>query len=619
MDSITIERAHKLVSLRNQYIPLDKPTDFIKLAEAVRNVYRELTPLEKDSMPWLAAWAIEFRKLYDDFEEIRKKDPGILYKPQHKTSADFHKSRAFVRYYQAGNRTGKTQAAMQEHYWVTTDQHPYLNYGSMPRSTFIVGVDYTKYAISVFEKKFISGEDGNPLSPYFPEGGKWLHKYDSRAHTIYIACKQCAEKYRAEDCRHRKSTIRLFSDNGGWEVLQGAVYTLAHIDEHVSEDFFTEGLQRLMTTRPYSKFMITGTPLIGPDQWEIQRVQKVWEVGGKDNLTDEADPKSPPYAELFRVSQYEAGLTPHNEIAKQEKLMTSAEAKARIYGQPMPLAKNPVFDWFIVDALQKTVDKGERMSLRFREEDITTLKPHSQAVVEPDPTAALVVYEKPQENVQYIIGVDTAQGLSGGTHRLGREPDYSVATVLKLTLSENGGFNLYQSAELAINSLDPSKFADEVMKLAIWYNGALLAVENTGLGMATVMRLKDNGYWNIYREKNNMIGIDNTSNPTLGISTNVATKPFMVSSLKNFLHAGALKVNSVPALMEMVSFEEVRQSKQGNELKQFKLQAAGGAKDDRVMALAMAAGVVVSRQSYYLSFLMPKTTPKLKKDDYHVL
>jgi hypothetical protein len=344
----------------------------------------------------------------------------------------------------------------------------------------------------------------------------------------------------------------------------------------------------------------------------------VWETGGKDNLTDESDPASPPYAEVFRVSQYEAGLTPQNEIAKQEKLMTAAEAKARIYGQPMPLAKNPVFNWHIVEALQKTADKGKRQTITFPEFDIKSIKPTSVPKVEEDDQSSLLVFEEPQVGFQYIIGVDTAQGLSGGTHRLGRAPDYSVATVIKISLSENGGFNLYQSAEYAINSIDPSAFADEVMKLAVWYNSAVLAVENTGLGLATVMKLKDNGYWNIYREKNNIIGVDNTPQQTLGISTNVATKPFMVSSLKNFVHAGAIKINSVPALMEMVSFEEVRQSKQGNELKQFKLQAAGGAKDDRVMALAMAAGIVVSRQAYYLSFLMPK--PKhVKKDDYHVL
>lgn len=619
MDSITIQRAHELIALRHQYVAIDKPTDFSILARKVSEVFRDLTQTEKAALPWLVEWAPSFRSLYDDYEEIRRKDPGILYRPQHHVSEAFHKSQAFVRYYQAGNRTGKTQSAMQEHYWTLTDQHPYLNFGPMPRSSFIVGVDYSKYAISVFEKKFITGEDGNPLSPYFPPGGKWLHKYDPRSHTVYIACKECAEKYRAEDCRHRKSTIRLFSDQGGWEVLQGAVYTLGHIDEHVSEDFFTEGLQRLMTTRPYSKFMVTGTPLVGPNQWEILRIQNVWESGGKDNLTDEDDPNSPPYAEVFRVSQYEAGLTPRNEIAKQEKLMSSSEAKARIHGMPMPLAKNPVFDWHILDSLQKTVEKGKFVYLDYKVEEIATLRADSKPEVNRVEHSPLVVWEQPEENAHYIIGVDTAQGLSGGTRRMGREPDYSIAEIVKINLNENGGFNLKQVAEFSANTLDTSQFGTEVMKLAIWYNSALVAPENTGLGLATVMRLKDMGYWNIYREKNSLIGVDNTPQPTLGVNTNQATKPFMISTLKNFVHQGAFKINSLAAISEMVSFEEVRESKSGNELKSFKLQAATGAKDDRVMALAIAAGVVWSRQQYFISVMMPKNKPVKRKEMYDVL
>ena len=165
-----------------------------------------------------------------------------------------------------------------------------------PNNTFIVGLDFNKYQQAVFGAKFLYGEVDNPLSPMFPEGGKWFHHYDKKSHTVYVACAECAEKGRALQCpgHHPKSTCRLYSDERGWEALSGFTGRLGHFDEHVSDTkTFDEAIQRLMTADEAS-FIVTGTPLHGEESWETTLLANVAQGPAEQNRLIPTDPHSPP-------------------------------------------------------------------------------------------------------------------------------------------------------------------------------------------------------------------------------------------------------------------------------------------------------------------------------------
>lgn len=306
-------------------------------------------------------WAEAFRKLYDNFDRIVEADPMVLYQPANRAAQEFHSSDAFIRYFRAGNRTSKTQSGYAEHYFLTTNQNKWRYFPNAAHSTFIIGVNFSKYCPAVFEKKFLTGEQGNPLSPMFPKGGKWLHKYDERRHEIQIACSKCANAGKAATCPHQKSTIRLFSDTEGWEVLQGGAYMLGHFDEHIDEDFFNEAIQRLQTAGRQSCLLVTGTPLHGFEAWEHRRLTQLHNEGPPQNRVDPDNSESAPFVSLHEIDQFEAGLVPHERIKMSMTIMDEFEVESRVYGRPAPLAKNPVFDRrALADMRKETIDPKGR-------------------------------------------------------------------------------------------------------------------------------------------------------------------------------------------------------------------------------------------------------------------
>lgn len=107
-------------------------------------------------------------------------------------------------------------------------------------------------------------------------------------------------------------------------------------------------------------------------------------------------------------------------------------------------------------------------------------------------------------------------------------------------------------------------------------NGGVYELER----LATLNRL---GKYTIYQEKTN-IGTTNTvnSSPRLGWTTSSATRPAMLSMLKEAIDTRILKLYDRPTINEMFSFVVVQTSSS------WKAQAESGAHDDLIMALAGA-------------------------------
>jgi len=220
------------------FILQDAPSDIQAQAVAASN-FLDYSSIVADfakswtqdkTFPWLVDFAQSLRRLRDTFAIEVAADPMSIYKPAHEVALAFHRSTALWRYFRGGNRISKTESGAFEHYGLTTGEfNRHRFYRAVlppPLSTFIIGASYSQYGVAVFEKKYITGENGNPLSPIFPEGGKWLHHYDTEKHIIYISCPACANAGKARGCRHLKSTIQLFSDESDVMVLAGGQYAL---------------------------------------------------------------------------------------------------------------------------------------------------------------------------------------------------------------------------------------------------------------------------------------------------------------------------------------------------------------------------------------------------------
>lgn len=590
------------------------PKNFLEYGPLVAYAAKQLSNRDLQAMPWLLDWARTWRGLYDRFDRVVEADPMVLYQPANRAALEFHSSPAFIRYFRAGNRTSKTQSGYAEHYLVTTGQHKWRDFGHPPHATgLLAGLPFNDYMPGVFEAKFLTGEQDNPLSPMFPVGGKWFYHYDERKHMITLGCPQCAEAGKANSCKHRKSTVRLFSPEKGYEALQGQVFTLFHFDEDTPEEFFDEARQRLKTAR-YPSMILTGTPLHGPEAWEQRKVAAVAERNDPlENRNDPEDPNSVPLVSLHSIDQFEAGLVPHSEIRKEMVLMDEFSVRARIYGEPLPLADKPVFDRAQLKVMKdRDVRDPQRGFLvvapdeEGRTPDLAEVQPDQKILFNSELNGSLRVWKQPEAGEIYVIGVDTAKGMASPSKQYAG--DFSCASVCRLYM-EGTRLKLELVAQYH-GHLNMLQYADEVMKLAIWYNSALVIVETTGgYGEAVVLKLKNEyAYWNLYRPTTGIANVDMNLASRVGVDTNQASKPFMVVSLQRFVNQGDIIVHDIATISEMLAFTQETSGASGQALVNVRYRGAGGTKDDRVMSLCVLAGVVVSSPT--LAFQVQYKTEK---------
>lgn len=583
------------------------------LDELTDAAVRGLSPLQQTELLGFRDFLESLAWMRGEYSRLRSADPGAFYVPAHNVALEFHQSLAKWRLFTAGNRCSKTQSGLQDDYWVATNQHPYRGIPFRDQAVAIVGTTYKKYSIDVFEPKMIVGEAGNELSPYFPEGGKWLHRYDKRAYRITTACPECAGAGRADKCSpmHKgRGTISLYSDEGGSSAIMGAQFTQLHLDEHVDESFFIEGNQRLGTVS-HSGGIITGSPLYGPDVFEYRIVAARAKGPPELNKKDPENPKSPDWANYFQISQLEAGLRSKSEIEADAKSMPDHEYQARVLGIPTAVAERPVFDGAKISLARKIAQTAEKPKIgRFRcDVPIEVLFEQDKITFGEVGTGSTAIWEPPDPSGQYIVGVDTASGLTPGDKL--RVPDASCAAVHRL-FDVGGKVRMRKVAEFH-GYERPNVFAEEVKKLGVYYNMAWLVVETTGgLGAAVLERLRTQIFYpKIFVDKSRPQQTEVNFFQQFGVSTTQNTKPLMIAAMQAMWSDDRLEVHHVETLTEMAAFTQ-KESKAGN---YFKYEAAPGAKDDRVLATAFACYAIVTNPVLYE---FPDSQAERQKDRRHL-
>ena len=196
----------------------------------------------------------------------------------------------------------------------------------------------------------------------------------------------------------------------------------------------------------------------------------------------------------------------------------------------------------------------------------------------------LAIWEEPEPGMDYVMGIDTAEGLGHG--------DYSVCDVL----TPEG----VQVAQWHGHT-DPDLFGRICAQIGEWYNTALAVPEANSIGLATITTMRNEGYGRIWRRQQ----VNTTSNgftQQLGFHTSRVTKPQMVAHLAEALREGMV----------------IRSKRTVDELKTYirddKGQTQGSPHDDCVISLGLANH---GRPYLYLEEYKPEVATRRGSFDWH--
>lgn len=177
-----------------------------------------------------------------------------------------------------------------------------------------------------------------------------------------------------------------------------------------------------------------------------------------------------------------------------------------------------------------------------------------------NPDGFISVWEMPTPDGVYVVGADVAEGLAHG--------DYSSATVLDARTGR-------QVAEWH-GHIEAFLFGEELYRLGMFYNGALMVVEINNHGLTTVTQLRQLRYPRIWRRRD----LNKTTSRTsveYGWKTSRVTKPLLIDTLAQALTDG-ITVRSDGLLRELTTYT-----------RDDKGAMSGSPFDDRVISAALAA------------------------------
>lgn len=174
---------------------------------------------------------------------------------------------------------------------------------------------------------------------------------------------------------------------------------------------------------------------------------------------------------------------------------------------------------------------------------------------------AFWVWKEPVDGHEYIIGADASEGQAENN-------DNCAFQVIDTSTLE-------QVAEFYSNIIVPHEFAQVLHEVGIYYNNALIVVENMGPGGAVLSNLQHTLFYeNLHFE--NVKG----SNVKPGIKIGQVNRSLYLESLQNRLLNQTVRINSMRFVMELQTFEYNPVTR--------KAEAQKGKHDDAIMSMCMA-------------------------------
>lgn len=187
----------------------------------------------------------------------------------------------------------------------------------------------------------------------------------------------------------------------------------------------------------------------------------------------------------------------------------------------------------------------------------STFEDHSEGNLE--------IFQYPKYNDNFVIGADCALGVG---------QDSSACAVMN---TKNEVVALFRN-----NRIDPTQYGDLLFYLGRYYNNALLAVESNSLGIATLNRLKQMNYVNLYHQTK-VANVSNEEGSRLGWRTTQATKPMIIGHLKNAIENDDINLASARIIQECMDYVSDANGR---------TNAISGSHDDTVIATAIALEVL---------------------------
>jgi hypothetical protein len=173
----------------------------------------------------------------------------------------------------------------------------------------------------------------------------------------------------------------------------------------------------------------------------------------------------------------------------------------------------------------------------------------------------LSVWKEPLPTTAYCIGADVAEGLGHG--------DYSSAHVID---AETGEIVAHWHGHV-----EPDLFGSDILyNLGLWYNMALIGVENNNHGLTTLKALQRTGYRNIYRQRR-LANRSPQATEILGWRTTASSKPLAIDELAKSLRDDEIILMCEKTIAELRTFVREENGRMH-----------GSPHDDRVMSLAIA-------------------------------
>ena len=362
-----------------------------------------------------------------------------------------------------------------------------------------------------------------------------------------------------------KSSYRLYTA-GSPEAGRGTTPTIAHLSEVAfwqHDEKILAGLFQGISQEEGTEVILESTA--NGATGEFHRLWKGAERGENEYLpiflpwfiTPEYQREAP---EDFERSQEEEALVEEYDLNNNQlywRRLKIAEGGELKFRQEYPatadeafiVSGSSVFDPQVVNKIQYETPKT-KSSFEFH----TTLWKDSQE-------GSLEIWDTPSWDEPYVIGADVSLGVG---------QDYSAAIVMDI---DRRVVALYRD-----NRIDPSKFGDLLFYLGRLYNNALLTVESNSMGVATLSRLSQMNYTNLYKQTK-IAAISKEEGEVPGFRTTQATKPHIIGNLKNAVENHDIRIVSDTIIQEMKDYISTETGR---------TEAAPGCHDDTIMAMAIA-------------------------------
>lgn len=150
----------------------------------------------------------------------------------------------------------------------------------------------------------------------------------------------------------------------------------------------------------------------------------------------------------------------------------------------------------------------------------------------------LRIFENPIDGAKYIMGIDPSKGT--GEHD---------ACIQIYRLESFKPIKLINAATFQSNTTDTYELSSIINKLSIYYNEALIAVENNGEGSSVSQNL----WWTF--ENPNLYNSGNKENE-IGIRATKSTKPKAVITMKKLIEDGSLIIKDRETAKQLSGFIE---------------------------------------------------------------